>query len=537
MKYKNAVVVGYGWKSVGGAFAAMMVRGLRGKAEVFPVNPEGLTNWLEREGERFTNIYIIKTYFAGDTKRAETVLKNLKGKGVEVEIAAHTVGKDVGRLEKLLISIGEMDEANVAKNRKLGELTRELESKGLVKFFTKDGGDFDLDIEIERRFNISTKNLSNIGDLVVKDTYYVANVPSVELIEAGMWHFESYGNKDVFDEVVHALADDLDENHWSKTLMTAIEHYRRYKRRGFVGDSPAMQSLRGEVRKLMQHPNAKVMILGESGTGKETVAMQLHYGSSRAKSKFVAFNCATANDDLVESRLFGYEKGAFTGADQTTKGIFETADKGTVFLDEIGEMSLEVQGILLRALENGTIQRVGGTEEIPIDVRLITATNRNLVEMVKSGRFRADLYHRLNAIQIRIPPLREHKEDIASIVSAWNLQRQVPNEPYKEPPDEDQITALCEYNYPGNVRELLNILERAAILEESDFAKLMHDYREMNAGLEDTTPIEVSDAPEDLEGAMRYHVRQIFEKYGQNITKTAEALKVSRNTTRKWLGS
>lgn len=535
MKRKNAVVVGYKWKSVGGSFAAMMVRGLRGEAEAFPVPPDELVDWLATNGERFKAIYIIKTYFVGDAARAEAVLQKLKRKGVRIEIAAHEVGLEIGHFEQKLIEIGRLDKETVLERRKAGELTRGLQAKGLVAFFTKDGGDKDLEDEIQNRFHTSTDGLSDIGDLVACDKYFVMNQPGVELIEIGIWHFELYGRADIFNEVVHVLADDEDKSRWSKALVEAIEHYRRFKRRGLVGDSPAMTDLKRNVRRLTRYPDARVMILGESGTGKETVAMQLHYGSMRSKNRFVAFNCASVNPDLIESRLFGYEKGAFTGACQQTPGIFEAADKGTVFLDEIGEMSLEGQGLLLRTLENGTIQRVGGTEEIPIDVRLITATNRNLVEMVKKGKFRADLYYRLNMIQIRIPPLREHKEDIADIVSAWNAHRQTPNGKYVEPPDETAVEALCTYDYPGNVRELLSILERAEIMGETDFAKLIYDYREMNAGLEDAMAKGAVFLPEDLDGAMRCHVRRIFEKYGRNVTRAAHALKVSKNTVRKYL--
>lgn len=511
MKPKNAVVVGCGWGSVDGSLAAMLVRGLRGDAEAFPVAPENLTDWLEAEGKCFRAIYIINTFFAGDAKRAEMVLKRLKRKGVQIEIAFHK------------------------RAQAPAALTVELAAKDLVKYFTKDGGDLDLEDEIKRRFRISTDGLSNIGDLVISDTYCVSNEPAVELIKVGMWHFEMYGRNDIFNEVVHVLADNEGRSRWSKKLLEAVEHYRRFGRRGLIGDSPAMRKLRDDVRRLTQYPNSRVMIFGESGTGKETVAMQLHYGSTRNKHKFVAFNCATVNPELIESRLFGYEKGSFTGAYQQTDGVFEAANGGTLFLDEIGEMSLDVQGILLRTLENGTIQRMGSTEEIPVDVRLITATNRNLVEMVKEGKFRADLYHRLNAIQIRIPPLREHKEDIASIVSAWNAWRQKPNSKYLEPLNIQAIAALESYDYPGNVRELLNILERADVMGETDYAKLIDDYRTMNAGLEDVVSDEFDGVPEDLDGAMRYHVRRLYDKYKKNLTKTAEALKVSRNTVRKYL--
>lgn len=174
--------------------------------------------------------------------------------------------------------------------------------------------------------------------------------------------------------------------------------------------------------------------------------------------------------------------------------------------------------------------RVGGSEEIKVDVRLITATNRNLPVMVREGKFREDLFMRLNVVQLRIPSLREHKEDIPDIANAWWRKHH-----NKKVLDEAQIAALQTYDYPGNVRELINVLDRATALEEYDFERLIREHREMNAGLTDGACSHSGLVPDELEGAMRLHIRKVFDKYGQNLTKAAEALNVSRNTVRKYL--
>ena len=180
-----------------------------------------------------------------------------------------------------------------------------------------------------------------------------------------------------------------------------------------------MRELRSYIERIAAHPEARVLILGESGTGKETVALQIHNRSPRKNEPFYAFNCASVNPELLSSRFFGHEKGAFTGAAKRELGLFELANGGTLFLDEIGELPLEAQGLLLRVLEEGRFMRVGGTEEIEVDVRLVTATNRNLPARVREGKFREDLFMRLNVIQLRIPPLREHTDDIRAIADNW----------------------------------------------------------------------------------------------------------------------
>jgi two-component system response regulator AtoC len=250
---------------------------------------------------------------------------------------------------------------------------------------------------------------------------------------------------------------------------------------------------------------------------------------NRRNEAFYAFNCASVTPDLLESRFFGHERGAFTGADKQKLGLFELANGGTLFLDEIGEMPFEAQGLLLRVLEGGRFLRVGGSEEVAVDVRLITATNRNLPQRVREGKFREDLYQRLNVVQIRIPPLREHREDIRDIADGWWLQH------HKAHLSDAQIAALMEYDYPGNVRELLNLMDRATVLGETDFTALMNEHKEMNAGLINVAANEFATVPDELDAAIRLHVRRVFDKYEQNITKTAAALKVSRNTVRKYL--
>ena len=210
-------------------------------------------------------------------------------------------------------------------------------------------------------------------------------------------------------------------------------------------------------------------------------------------------------------------------------GLFELANGGTLFLDEIGELPLEAQGLLLRVLEGGRFMRLGGKDEIAVDVRLITATNRNLPVRVREGRFREDLFQRLNVVQLRIPALREHKDDIRDIADGWWINR------HHKHLSQENLAALMEYDYPGNVRELLNLLDRATVLGEDDFASMLNEHREMNAGLTDGACSESGLVPDELEAAIRVHVRRVYDKYGQNLSKAAEALKVARNTAKKYL--
>jgi len=240
----------------------------------------------------------------------------------------------------------------------------------------------------------------------------------------------------------------------------------RYTLGGIVGVSQKMQKLFSLMEKSIP-VNSTVLIQGESGTGKELVARSIHFNGPRKKDAFVAVNCAAIPQNLIESELFGHEKGAYTGAIQTKKGKFEIADGGTIFLDEIGDMPMELQAKLLRVLQEMKIERVGGTKLIPVDVRVIAATNKNLQMEVANGEFREDLFFRLNVLVVDIAPLRERKEDILPLVDHFKGKlSQKFQRPYPEI-DSGVVDKFMEYHWPGNVRELENTLERLLVLTDN----------------------------------------------------------------------
>ena len=233
----------------------------------------------------------------------------------------------------------------------------------------------------------------------------------------------------------------------------------------FIGSSGALEAVLGVVRKVAKS-NTTVLVRGETGTGKELIAGAVHHNSHRAARNFIKVNCAALQENLLESELFGHERGAFTGADKQRIGRFEQADGGTLFLDEIGDMSANTQAKILRVLQEHEFERLGGTRTIKVDVRLITATNRDLTAMVESGAFREDLYYRLNVVAIEMPPLRERKEDVAALAGFFikrfsgELKKKITA---LEP---DALKLLVRYHWPGNIRELENAIERAILLAD-----------------------------------------------------------------------
>jgi two-component system response regulator HydG len=244
------------------------------------------------------------------------------------------------------------------------------------------------------------------------------------------------------------------------------EQQESYDFERIVGGSPALHKVLGVVRKVAKS-NSTVLIRGETGTGKELIAGAIHHNSLRAARNFVKVNCAALQENLLESELFGHEKGAFTGADRQRIGRFEQADGGSLFLDEIGDMSASTQAKILRVLQEHEFERLGGTRTIKVDVRLIAATNRDLPAMVANGQFREDLYYRLNVVSIDMPPLRDRKEDILPL-AGWFIRRF--GSELKKKIDGLEAEAqkmLMRYNWPGNIRELENAIERAALLAES----------------------------------------------------------------------
>jgi len=239
------------------------------------------------------------------------------------------------------------------------------------------------------------------------------------------------------------------------------------RRKHFYGESKELSKILRVIDKAAKS-DASVMLLGDSGVGKELFAKEVHYKSPRYAKPFIPINMAAIPDNLLESELFGYEKGAFTDATALKKGYFETAHKGTLFLDEIGEMPMGLQAKLLRVLQEREIYRVGGTKPIKIDVRIVSATNANVLNMIKNKEFREDLYYRLNTIPIHIPPLRERKDEIEDIAKEWLYKVCMKYEFDHKSLSDEAIKELLSYDWPGNIRELLSVVERAAILSESD---------------------------------------------------------------------
>ncbi len=289
---------------------------------------------------------------------------------------------------------------------------------------------------------------------------------AVEAMQAGAFDFIS---KPFVPEVVTAVANRATER--SKLLRENEVLREEVKRFAFadeiLGESTAIRTLKQTIAKVAP-TNATVLITGETGSGKELVARAIHKGSARAKETFLAVNCAAVSEQLLESELFGHEKGSFTGADKPRLGLFEAAHNGTLFLDEAGEMSLGLQAKLLRVLTDGQFLRVGATVPRTVDVRVIVATHRSLEDRVRDGLFREDLYYRLAVVPINIPPLRERTEDVPVLVDflIGQVSRELKVTPRTIHPD--ALQELRSYRFPGNVRELRNLIERACILATGD---------------------------------------------------------------------
>ncbi len=253
----------------------------------------------------------------------------------------------------------------------------------------------------------------------------------------------------------------------SEILLLKNQLKEKFKIDSFISQSPKMEEVLS-ITARSADSKATVLITGESGTGKEVLAKAIHYASSRKDKPFVAVNVPALPETLLESELFGHEKGAFTGADKAKKGRFELADGGTIFLDEIGDIPLNLQVKLLRVLQEHQIERVGSVENINIDVRIIAATHQKLEQKIKDGSFREDLYYRLNIVSLHLPPLRERKEDILPLIDHFVEKYSKENNKQKLSLSKEAIDLLIKYNFPGNVRELENAIERAVVLCRSD---------------------------------------------------------------------
>lgn len=310
----------------------------------------------------------------------------------------------------------------------------------------------------------------------------------------------------------------------SETDRAEASRHRRYGARNLVGKSLLVKELKRMIGKVGEDPYCRVLIMGETGTGKETVARLIHECSPRKDGPFFAISCANLDENLLETKLFGHEKGAFTGASERRPGVFEMAAGGTLFLDEIAEMPLQLQPRLLRVLQEGAFIRVGGSEEIKVNVRVISATNKDILKEVKNGRFREDLYYRINEITMKTPALREHSEDVKPI--AEDILYRLSLERSKEIPrlKKGQIETLIKYSWPGNVRELEGVLLRAIVLWEWNFDNIL------SHSMLGPLPEIDKDRIKPLAEHEKEYVLSIFNALGGNKTRTAKALGISLNT-------
>ncbi len=298
-----------------------------------------------------------------------------------------------------------------------------------------------------------------------------------------------------------------------------------------ISSSPEMDKVKKLILKIA-NSNSTVLIRGESGTGKELIARSIHNNSPRTDEIFQAVNCAAINENLLESELFGHEKGSFTGAVNEKKGLFEVADGGTLFLDEIGELDIALQAKLLRALQEKQIRRVGGTKEINVDVRVVAATNRDLLQMSQEGRFREDLYYRLNVLSIELPALRTRRTDVPVLIEYF-LQKHTRGTNRKVTIDAPARKLLENYSYPGNVRQLESALERAILLCENNQITLDDLPPEMTNAARPAATIDLFKLPAEginFEDVERSLIMQAMERTDNNITKSAKLLGLTFRT-------
>jgi len=360
------------------------------------------------------------------------------------------------------------------------------------------------------------KEINPVSEIIIM-TAYGDNKTIVESIKKGAFHYISKPFE--IDEVINLL------NKAREHVKTKIERFNLdINNIELIGTSVYLRNIK-EIIERIKDFDVPVLITGETGTGKEVVAKRIHYTSIRKHKPFVAVNCSTIPSELFESELFGYEKGAFTGAVSKRKGLFEEVEDGTLFLDEIGDMPLHMQTKILRVIEERRYRRIGGNGEIPFRGRVIAATNKNLREEIDKGSFREDLFFRLNVINIEIPPLRERKEDIVALVDYFV---QIYSKRYHKNISKIEkcfYNRILAYDWPGNVRELKNVIERAVILSRGKKLDCESIYFE-NSRTKLYSPLM------SLEDVEKVHIKNVLEHVNWNKSKAAKILGISRITLR-----
>ncbi len=369
-------------------------------------------------------------------------------------------------------------------------------------------------MEMHRRIKALNKK-----SIVIVMTAFATVDTAVQALKDGAFDYVTKPfDPDELSHLIKNAARQISLEEENKALKTKFESLENVD--DIIGDSEPMKLLLREVMSVAQS-NSSVVITGESGTGKELIARAIHSNSPRKYFPLVSVHCGALSESLLESELFGHEKGAFTGAMYSRKGRFEMADGGTIFLDEIATISAKMQVELLRVLETKKFVRVGGNKEISSDFRVICATNRDLKSMVDKGSFREDLYYRLNVVNLNVPPLRERPTDIPLLVDFFIKKYCVAMNKSPISIEDAALNRLMEFDFPGNVRELENMIERAIVI--GDGKKI----RMGDLPLGRDSVVSNYESLEDLEKA---HINQILSKYGWNISQSAKALKVDRVT-------
>jgi DNA-binding NtrC family response regulator len=363
--------------------------------------------------------------------------------------------------------------------------------------------------------------------VIIMMTAFGSIETAIRAIKEGAYDYVSKPFK--LDEIKLTIQRSLEQ----KRLAEENLHYRqelitKYKLENVVGRSPQMLQVYKTIARVAES-RSTILISGESGTGKELIARAIHFNSPRASRPFVAVDCSSLAETLLESELFGHVRGAFTGAVAAKKGLFEEADSGTCFLDEIGDISLAMQAKLLRVLQEHEIKRVGGTETVKIDVRIVAATNKNLEELVAEKKFREDLFYRLNVVSLQIPPLRERPEDVPLLADHFLRKYAAQNNKPVCRISPDAMEFLIRYRWPGNVRELENVIERAATLSSSSLILFEDLPRRLQV---EPAQVSLTSLPSriPLSELEKLYIQKVLEETGGNKKRAAEILGVDRRT-------
>ena len=379
-------------------------------------------------------------------------------------------------------------------------------------------------IDLLREVKTATPSIA-----VVMITAHTSTKSAVEALKAGAFDYIAKPfDIDELKIIVRNAAERKELEDENLHLRTALEE--RFTFSNIIGRSARMQEIFSVVQRIAK-TTSTVLISGDSGTGKELIARAIHYTSGR-RGKFVSINCGALPETLLESELFGHERGAFTGAIREKRGLFHEADRGTIFLDEIGETSTAMQIKLLRVLQDHVVRRVGSNSETQVEVRVIAATNRDLAESIRQGTFREDLFYRINVIPITLPPLRQRREDIALLVEHFIAKYSKTLGVEQKRISADAMRLIEKYNWPGNVRELENVIERMIALESSDVltTKSLPEHVLLGGAIPDMTfelPPEGISLENHLEGIGKFFMLKALERSGGVQTQAAELLKMS----------